>query len=136
MTLHYTASPVGYGKEAVEAIARYQVTQMDRDPFPAIAYTFVVDGFGDIYRCHDLTTRTWHNGAVVDGIARNASHVGIAYIGDGGPTLSQLRGLAQAHLLCERELGFDLLPEAHKDQYATACPWNWPSWANDFRAMV
>lgn len=130
ITLHYTASPVGYGKEAVEAIARYQVTQTDRDPFPAIAYSFVIDGFGDLYRCHDLSTRCWHSGAVVDGVARNASHVGIAFIGDGSPSQVQVWGLGVAIDLIEAEIGRDLALEGHRDApYATLCPGpGWPDW--------
>lgn len=137
ITDHYTASEPKSGLEAVIAIALYQISiqNPNDDPdlqpeFPAIAYTIIVDDEGIPYLCHDLSTRVWHSGAVVNGVARNASHVGICYIGNYEPTAKQLLGMAVGIKWVQETLGRELsLLEGHKDQYATTCPGpTWPSW--------
>lgn len=134
-TVHYTASPA---TGTVESIAAYQVGPGAQENFPAIAYSLVVDGQGRVYLCHDLTTRCWHSGAVVGGIARNASHVGIVFIGNHSPTLPQVRGLAAAVCWAERELGRTLDVEGHRDPpYKTACPGpTWPAWKDTLLAFI
>lgn len=126
-TLHYTA---GSPSATVEAINAYQIGPTAQEDFPAIAYHLVVTADGTVNLCHDLTTRVWHSGAVVDGVARNASHIGICYAGDVEPNAQQLRGLASGIAWCERQLGRQLTVEGHKDApYATACPGPmWPQW--------
>lgn len=111
---------------------------MAQEEFPAIAYTLLVDCRGDLYLCHALDVRCWHSGAVINGLARNASHVGIAFINDGFPTLGQLDGLAWAIVWCERQLGRELEVEGHKDApYATRCPGDdWPGWRDTLMGYV
>ena len=130
------------GVAAVETIARWQISRTKDEgnpdgpdyPFPGIAYTWVLDGDGVLYRCWGLEVRTWHNGAVVDGVARNASHVGAAYIGLAEPNLAQIAGLARAWRLSEGELDWGLDLEGHKDHYATSCPSDWPAWRPQLQA--
>ena len=131
------------GVAAVENIARWQTSPWKGEgnpggpdyPFPGIAYTWVVDGDGMLYRCWSLEVRTWHNGAVVGGVARNASHVGAAYIGPLQPNLAQLAGLARARRLSEEELGWRLDLEGHKDHFPTSCPRDWPAWRPELEAV-
>lgn len=120
--LHYTASA---SDVSVEAIARYQTGPGAQEPFPAIAYHFMVDGHGRINRLHDLDVRVWHNG----GYRRNDIAVGICYIGNREPNPAQQRWLRETIRLCERELGRSLAVHGHKDSAQTICPGSmWPSW--------
>ena len=98
--------------------------------FPAIAYTLVVEGDGRIVLCHDLDVRCWHSGAVIGGVSRNVSHVGIVYSGDVEPGPAQLVGLREAIAWATSQLGRSLQVEGHRDApYATACPGpTWPGW--------
>lgn len=117
------------GIEAVRNIARYQVGPNAQEAFPGISYSLMVDGAGTIYQCWDLAVRCWHNGAVVNGIARNASHIGICFIGDDEPTEGQLAGLLGAVAWTEGQLRRRLDIEGHQDHYATSCPGPlWPWW--------
>ena len=131
ITIHYTAGPANLG--AVE-IARFQLTRDANPPnktfFPAIAYTMVIEQDGRIVLCHDLDRRCWHSAAVISGIARNASHVGIVYCGDVAPNDRQIAGLRGAIDWVQAQLGRSLAVEGHKDApYATQCPGNaWPAW--------
>ena len=131
ITLHYTASPTRDGIEAVRAIAAYQTGPGAHEEFPAIAYHLVVCGEGNVYWCNDLDVRVWHSGAVVNGLARNYTHIGIAYIGDQSPNAAQLIGLKRAIRWCEATLHKGVTVEGHRDApYATACPGPaWPGWA-------
>lgn len=133
-TYHYTASsPWG----SPWGIAEYQVGPTAQEDFPAIAYTLIVALSGVVYLCHDLWARTWQSGAVVDGVARNRSHVGICYIGDYQPYPAQLRGLAIATVFCEQQLGCQLPTEGHGDVYATPCPGpTWPDWRPAVEAHI
>lgn len=139
VTYHYTASNISH---TPRSIAQYQIGPEPQDPFPAIAYVFVVGGSGVVYLCHDLETRSWHSGARVDGVARNQSHVGAAWIGDYEPSTAQLLGLAVATVYSERRLGRELPAEGHQDAYpngaeATPCPGpTWPAWRPAVAAMV
>jgi len=120
--IHYTASP---STSTVRNIAAYQVGSSAQEDFPAIAYTYIVDGAGVPYRCHDLDRRVWHNGAP----GHNETRVGICYIGDHEPSAAQRAGLRAAIEDCERQLGRKLAVGGHKDNYATTCPGStWPSW--------
>lgn len=138
ITVHYTASPARAGLDAVRAIAKYQVGPNAQEAFPGIAYTMVVDSEGTIYQCWDLDVRCWHSGAVVGGVARNASHVGIAIINDTDPSMDQLNGLADAIQLCEYQLDRPLTVEGHKDApYPTACPGaHWQDWKPALMTLV
>lgn len=99
-----------------------------QEEFPAIAYSLMVACDGAVYLCHDLDTRCWHSGAVVSGVARNASHVGIAIINDGSPSEGQLDGLVEAIIWVTGQVGRQLSLEGHKDApYQTTCPG--PDWA-------
>lgn len=141
ITLHYTAG----SKDATPTdIARYQTSAAAAAqtgagyPFPGIAYTFYVDGAGRVYRCWDFEVRCWHSGAVVDGIARNASHIGICYAGDYEPNERQIAGMAAAITWCQRYFGRSLTVEGHKDApYSTLCPGlNWPKWKSLVTALI
>ena len=134
VTIHWTASPCKNGVEAVEAIARAQLklvaSPITGEKFPAIAYSLVVDCRGIVYLCHSLDVRSWHSGAVVNGIARNVSHIGIAIINDDCPPFAQLYGLSEAILWCEQALERELPWEGHKDSFPTACPGpDWGGWS-------
>jgi hypothetical protein len=135
VTLHYTGAPVS---QTVERIAAYQVSLAAAQqtgagqPFPAIAYTLLVDGNGVIHLCHDLGVRVWHSAAFENGVKRNDSHVGIVYTGDKRPSAKQIVGLATAIDYCETQLGRRLKIEGHGDIYPTSCPGpDWPKWRAD-----
>jgi hypothetical protein len=138
VTLHYTEGPTS---QAAADIAQYQTSEAARQqtgnntPFPGIAYTFLIDGTGTANLCHDLETRTWHSAAVVGGLGRNMTHVGICYTGDQQPNEAQIRGIAEAIRWCQDQLGGrQLAIEGHRDPpYATQCPG--PAW-NQWLAAV
>lgn len=127
ITIHYTASSP---YATVRGIAAYQVGPTAQEAFPAIAYTLMVDYRGVVSLCHSLETRVWHSGAVVGGVARNASHVGVCWIGDTEPNAAQIRGLGEAISYVQHTLGRKLAVEGHRDApYPTTCPGpTWPSW--------
>jgi hypothetical protein len=126
VTIHYTASSP---YTTVENIAAYQTGPNAQEEFPAVAYSLIVTADGSINLCHDLNIRCWHSGAVVNGVARNASHIGICWCGNTSPTPEQIQGLAGAIAWCEAQLGRRLEIEGHKDAFATSCPGEgWPSW--------
>lgn len=134
-TIHYTAGPVG---QTIRQIAEYQISNQAipqtgaGQPFPAIAYTLAVDATGVVHICHDIKKRVWHSGAVVNGKARNATHIGIVYTGNKKPNPEQIIGIATAINWCEKQLGRELLYEGHKDAMATSCPGpDWPDWRVD-----
>lgn len=123
ITVHYTA---GYALNTVEEVARFQLTR-DAAPglkFPAIAYTFMVTYDGQVSLCHDLDTKCWHSGAVISGVSRNTSHVGICWTGIDVPTPAQIQGIKQARDYVRQQLNNPSLPvEGHREApYATACP--------------
>lgn len=131
-TLHYTAGPA---TQTVEQIAAYQVSLAAApqtgagQPFPGIAYAIVVTADGAVNLCHDLDKRTWHSGAVVEGKARNLTHVGICYTGKAAPNAAQVIGIAAAIDWCEKQLGRRLSIEGHGDAMPTPCPGpEWPGW--------
>ena len=129
-TIHYTAGPPAM---TIESVAAYQVGPNAQEAFPAIAYHLVIPADGSVCVCHDLGTRVWHSGAVIGGVARNASHVGICYIGNVEPNEAQLAGIRAALRFCEAQLRRPLDSiEGHRDApYATACPGPaWPAWAS------
>jgi hypothetical protein len=131
VTLHYTEGPTS---QTAADIARYQTSEAARaqtgnnTPFPGIAYTFLVDGTGTPNLCHDLSVRTWHSAALVNGLGRNLTHVGICYTGNQRPNEAQIRGIAEAIRWCQDQLGGrQLTIEGHRDPpYATQCPG--PAW--------
>lgn len=137
VTVHYSASPALSGRQAVEAIARYQTGPNAHEAFPAIAYHLVVDAGGDVYLCHDLDVRVWHSAARPGGIGRNQTHVAICYLGDVEPNAAQLSGLARGIRWAESELRRSLDVEGHGDAWATLCPGSsWARWRNDLCALV
>src|SRR5688500_15131500 len=66
VTLHYTEGPAG---QSAEDVAVFQTSAEARgntgvdQPFPAIAYTFLVTEDGVAHLCHGLETRVWHSSA-------------------------------------------------------------------------
>jgi hypothetical protein len=139
VTIHYTASPPRSGVEAVRMIAEFHVGLLASKPqeeFPAIAYHLVVDASGTIYLCNDLDTRTWHNAAVVEGLKRNRTHIGLAYISNREPSPEVIDALVRAVFYCEQSLGRNLYVEGHKDHYRTECPWHWEEWRNKIYARL
>jgi hypothetical protein len=138
VTLHYTEGPV---TQTPTDVAAYQTSDAARaqtgnnTPFPGIAYTILVDGTGTANLCWDLDVRTWHSAAVVNGLGRNLTHVGICYTGNQQPSDAQIQGIAEAINWCQAQLGQrQLTIEGHRDPpYATACPG--PAW-NGWRAAV
>lgn len=111
------------------------MTQRETDLFPAIAYPLVVTRDGTIHLCLDLWLRSWHSGAVVAGVARNRSHVGVCWIGNYMPSYAQCRGMGRALAWLEWQLGRRLEVEGHKDSMATQCPGpTWPGWLPDVLA--
>jgi hypothetical protein len=138
VTLHYTEGPTN---QTAADIAAYQTSEAARKqtgndtPFPGIAYTFLIDGTGTANLCHDLEVRSWHSAAVVSGLGRNLTHIGICYTGDQQPNEAQIRGIAEAIRWCQDQLGGrQLAIEGHRDPpYATQCPG--PAW-NAWRGAV
>lgn len=131
--VHYTASPAG---GTVESIARYQTSAAAAgqtgtgNPFPAIAYHFVVKSDGLPHLAHDLDRRTWHAGNA------NTTTIGIAYIGSGPPNEAQIRGIARAIVASEKALGRQLAVTGHKDWMPTTCPGDWPRWKGALSAAI
>lgn len=120
--IHYTA---GGTNQTVENIAAYQIGPSAQEAFPAIAYHIVVPADGVPRLCNSLDRRVWHNG----GSGRNERAVGICYTGNSQPTPAQLRGIRQAIIWCQDQLGRQLIVGGHKDTHPTACPGPaWPSW--------
>lgn len=115
--VHYTASPA---TGTVESIARYQTGPNAQEQFPAIAYHLVVDNLGVVHWCHDLDTRTWHNG----GSGRNDRAIGLCWIGDTVPNERQIEGLKRAVRWCREQLARDLVVQGHRDTHPTQCPGN------------
>lgn len=137
VTIHYTG---GSFLATPEAIALYQISPsaaqqtgaIPAQPFPGIAYHLFVEDDGKVSLCWDLETRVWHSAAVVGGIARNASHVGICYAGSYEPSVAQREGIRRAITWCEQQLGRTLTVEGHRDVYPTACPGpTWPNWRSE-----
>lgn len=119
-TIHYTA---GSPTASVRDVALYQVGPNAQEAFPEIAYTFVVPLDGVPVLCHSLDVRCWHSGAVIGGVSRNVSHVGICWVGNTVPTEAQIEGLRAAVRWCADRLGRELTVEGHREApYATQCP--------------
>ena len=124
-------------------VAEYQTSEGARKqtgngtPFPGLAYTMFVEESGRVVLAWDLKVRVWHSAAVVAGIARNLSHIGICYAGNVKPNAAQKRGMANALSWCERQLGRELTVEGHGWVYATACPGGTShDWVPEVRAMA
>lgn len=149
ITIHYTDSPP---TATVHDIAAYQTSEAARKqtgndtPFPGLAYTYAVPLSGGAVKAWDLSKRVWHSAAKVRGAYRNATNVGIVWIGNDTPTREQVVGIAEAILDVERQLSaagrdvqFDEKSiEGHRDApYATDCPGpSWPTWKPDVIAAL
>ncbi len=124
VAVHTTASDM-----SAEDLALYQTTKVEGDPYPAIAYHFLVHPDGTVEWCHDLEVETWHAGS--DG---SYHYLSVCFPGasDEPPTPEQLA--AGRALLAElsRDLGRSLEVRAHRDLLPVAhCPGpSWPSWAD------
>jgi hypothetical protein len=140
ITIHYTQ---GGTNQSARAIAEYQIspeaaTQTGAgEPFPGIAYTILVTGDGTPNLCHDLDRRTWHSSAVVNGLARNLTNIGICYTGNSQPNEAQRAGIAEAIGWCEAQLDRRLAVEGHGDAMATDCPGPfWSQWRSEVLGQV
>lgn len=121
MVVHYSGVE---RDDPAEAIARYQVTKGEGDPFPEIAYHFVVRWDGAVEQCHDLATRSWHAGA-----AGNGPGIAVCLPMLAGPKEAQLAATAALVAALEARLGRTLAVAGHRDLMATACPGpGWPEW--------
>jgi hypothetical protein len=93
-TVHYTAGPTN---ATAESIANYQISAAavpqtgNGTPFPGLAYTGIVEGDGTPILAWDLGVRVWHSAALVNGVYRNASHVGFCYTGMRGRQMRRSR---------------------------------------------
>ena len=67
---------------------------------------------------------------MVNGVSRNASHVGICYAGNDQPNVRQMIGLQECIAAVEGVLGRTMEIEGHRDApYKTQCPGDaWPAW--------
>ena len=126
VTCHYTAGPAS---QTAAQVAAYQTSAAARPqtgndtPFPGLAYTLFVEGDGRVVLAWDLAVRVWHSAAVINGKARNATHIGICYSGDHEPNAAQKTGLAHAWHWCEAQLVRRLTVEGHSwAPYPTSCP--------------
>lgn len=125
VTFHYTAGPTS---GTAQSTALYQTSEAARGqtgndtPFPGLAYTLFVEGTGRVVLAWDLSRRVWHSAAVIAGLGRNYTHVGICYAGDREPNNLQLAGLATALRWCQKQLGRELVAEGHGWVYSTSCP--------------
>lgn len=125
VTLHYTAGP---SSQTAAQVAAYQTSEAARGqtgngtPFPGLAYSMFVEGTGRVVLAWPLTTRVWHSAAVINGLGRNYTSIGICYAGNAEPNAAQKLGLADALRWCEQQLGKRLLVEGHGWQYNTLCP--------------
>lgn len=130
ITLHYTA---GNANMSVEDLAAMQINLVadasTGEKFPAIAYTIVVDGNGQVNLCHDLDTRSWHSAAIVNGVSWNTTRVSVCYTGNTEPNDMQIHGINTAIKWVREQLGKNLPVDGHRDVYATLCPGNtWNIW--------
>lgn len=109
---------------SAEAIANYQTGKREGDPFPEIAYHFVVRQNGDVEQCHDLMVRTWHSGTT-----GNDRGVAVCLPMLSGPTPVQADAAACLIAAIAARLGRGLKIVGHQDLSATACPGpDWPKW--------
>ena len=121
VTMHATAWPMD-----PEAMALYQTTKVEGDPYPAIAYHFVVSPEGELAWCQALEVETWHAGAV-SSTTRIAVCLAAA-ASDAGATDKQV-AVTRVLLGClERFLGrpLDVQPHHLLLPVTTTCPG--PSW--------
>lgn len=125
VTFHYTAGP---SSQTAQQVAAYQTSEAARQqtgngtPFPGLAYTLYVEASGRVVLAWGLQVRVWHSAAVINGKARNATHIGICYAGNSEPNQVQKVGLANAMRWCEQQLRRRLEAEGHGWVYSTSCP--------------
>lgn len=115
---------------SAEDLALYQTAKLEGDPFPAIAYHFVVRADGTLEWCHDLEVETWHAGA-----AGSATHLSLCLAGAGGdeglPGDVQVDAARALLAALEARLGRRLLVRGHAEllPVAARCPGaRWREW--------
>ncbi len=119
--VHY--SGVDRDSTALE-IANYQTTKAVGDPFPEIAYHFIVRQNGEIEQCHDLCTRTWHAGT-----PGNDKGVALCLPMLHGPTPLQADAAARLINAIGDRLKRPLTIKGHQELAPTQCPGShWPQW--------
>lgn len=112
-----------------ESMALYQTTKVEGDPYPAIAYHFVISAEGEAAWCQDLEVETWHAGAV-----SSTTRVAIcldAAASDAGATEQQIAATCSLLGCLERFLGrpLDVQPHHLLLPVTTTCPGpTWERW--------
>lgn len=127
--IHFTDGP---RNQSIRAVAEWQISDGAKgqtgtkppQPFPALAYHYMVKGDGQPHLCHDLETVTWHAAEPA-----NSERIAICFTGKGAPTTEQINGMARAHVSAERTLGRRLSAIPHKQVVRTNCPGNWDAWS-------
>lgn len=124
VAVHATAADM-----SAESLALYQSTKLEGDPYPAIAYHYVLRPDGSVEWCHDLAVETWHAG-----VRGSAAYVALCFAGAGGETPAtpaQLAAAAELLALLEQQLGRPLEVRPHHELLPSAngCPGpSWPEW--------
>ncbi len=116
-----------------ESLALYQTTKVEGDPYPALAYHFVVQANGTVEWCHDLAVETWHAG-----VEASAHYVSVCLPGAGGDEPAPPAQLAAGRELVralERLLARPMQVRAHVELMAgSPCPG--PRWRDLVRALA
>ncbi len=111
---------------SAESLALYQATKVEGDPYPAIAYHYVVHADGTIEWCQDLDVETWHAGA-----AGSAQYLAVCLAGAWTEARAPDAQLAAGRALVaalSRQLGRALVVRAHRELMPiVACPG--PRWS-------
>lgn len=123
-------------EQTTESLALYQTTKLEGDPYPAIAYHFVVATDGAVDWCHDLATETWHAGA--EGSYRYAAVCLVGAAAEGGPSDVQVAAVRALLGRLERELGRTLEVQPHHEllRGARCLGDGWERWGHRLRAEV
>ncbi len=114
---------------SAESLALYQTGKIEGDPYPAIAYHFVIRADGSVEWCHDLEVLTWHAGR-----RASATHVSVCFPGAGADAPATDAQVASGRALrvwleriLERPLPF--VPHCEILPVALYCPGStWPQW--------
>lgn len=115
----HQAQSRAYGRDAVEAIARYHAgprSHLAEGGAPGFAYTLALDADGTVYVAWDVEVKTWsHGGGSVEDA--NSALLGVCCLGDyagrghtgGAPPPTQERALQRLWAAC-------------------VAVWRWPGW--------
>lgn len=114
--IHHTVTPRGNSVAEVKSLLRsIQAGHFGRG-FSDIAYNYLVDRYGNIYKGRGLDYRAAAVGS------NNPSTVNVAYIGNDNPTEAARAAIVELRKYVHSKLGRSLPVRGHRDFNSTACP--------------